>query len=64
MKKNKKLMSTEVYDMNAQESNEYLYYIAGYTSNGTPFGITWEEAIKDGLVENSRLNNDTDDSPF
>ncbi len=24
-------------------SNEYFYYIAGYTSGGAPFGITWEE---------------------
>lgn len=25
------------------DSNEYFYYIAGYTSGGAPFGITWEE---------------------
>lgn len=26
------------------DSNEQFFYIAGYTSNGVPFGITWEEA--------------------
>ncbi|MHB9095063.1 MAG: hypothetical protein ACYC21_10345 [Eubacteriales bacterium] len=25
------------------DSNETFYYIAGYTSNGIPFGITWEQ---------------------
>jgi hypothetical protein len=25
------------------DSNEYFAYIAGYTSGGAPFGITWEE---------------------
>ena len=25
------------------ESNEYLSFIAGYTSSGVPFGLTWEE---------------------
>ena len=24
-------------------SNEYFYYIVGYTSGGAPIGITWEE---------------------
>lgn len=30
----------ETFDM---DSDEYFYYIAGYTSGGAPFGITWEE---------------------
>jgi len=25
------------------DSDEIFYYIAGYTSNGVPYGITWEE---------------------
>ncbi|MEK7676712.1 MAG: hypothetical protein AAB676_12850 [Verrucomicrobiota bacterium] len=25
------------------DSNEYFAYIAGYTDNGAPFGVTWEE---------------------
>ena len=24
-------------------SNDYFYYIAGYTPGGAPYGITWEE---------------------
>jgi hypothetical protein len=27
----------------ADESNEVFAYIAGYTENGVPFGVTWEE---------------------
>lgn len=40
MKRNRKLLSTKVYDMDMHESDEYFYYIAGYTSNGVPFGMT------------------------
>ena len=25
------------------EQNETFYYIAGYTSGGAPYGVTWEE---------------------
>jgi predicted nucleotidyltransferase len=32
-------------------SNEYFYYIAGYTSGGAPFGITWEEMERMRLAE-------------
>jgi hypothetical protein len=31
------------------ESNDMFYYIAGYTSGGAPYGLTWEEAIEQGL---------------
>lgn len=31
--------------------DENFYYIAGYTSGGAPYGITWEEARRDGLLE-------------
>lgn len=30
-------------EMEAIEQNEYFYYIAGYTSGGAAYGITWEE---------------------
>ncbi|MGL6106646.1 hypothetical protein [Romboutsia sp.] len=43
--KNKKLeVSYEI------ESDEYYYYIVGYTSGGEPYGITWEEAYEQGLA--------------
>jgi len=33
------------------EQDEYFYYIVGYTSGGAPYGITWEEALEDGLID-------------
>lgn len=33
------------------EQDEYYYFIAGYTSGGAPYGITWEQAREDGLIE-------------
>jgi hypothetical protein len=64
MKKKKKLLNKEIYDIDNQESDDYFYYIGGYTSNGFPYGITWEEAIKDGLIESKELENDTEELPF
>lgn len=29
-----------------EDSNEQFAYIAGYTPNGVPFGVTWEECEK------------------
>lgn len=40
---------------NRIDSDETFYYIVGYTSGGAPYGVTWEEAIKDGLVEDNQL---------
>lgn len=31
------------------DSDETFYYIAGYTPGGVPYGITWDEAIENGL---------------
>jgi len=28
-----------------------FYFVARYTSNGVPYGITWEEARKQGLIK-------------
>lgn len=33
------------------DQDEFFYFIAGYTSGGVPYGITWEQASKDGLIE-------------
>ena len=33
------------------DSDEHYYFIAGYTSAGFPYGITWEEAELDNLIE-------------
>lgn len=32
-----------------QDAN--FYFIAGYTSGGAPYGITWEQAREEGLLE-------------
>lgn len=62
MKKKKCKVINENHDI---ESDEYFYYIAGYTSNGVAFGVTWEEAIRDGLVEEKELIEElSDDLPF
>lgn len=37
-RKQKKYVYNEMYD-----SDENFYYIAGYTSSGFPYGVTWEE---------------------
>lgn len=59
MRKKKKSKNLDVYDdAYGLESDEYLYYIAGYTSNGVPFGITWEEATEDGLVESNSITDE------
>lgn len=33
------------------EQDEYFYFIVGYTSGGAPYGITWEQAREDGLLD-------------
>jgi hypothetical protein len=32
------------------DSDEHYFFIAGYTSGGAPFGVTWEEARTNGLM--------------
>lgn len=34
------------------DQDENFYFIAGYTSGGAPYGVTWEEAERDGLLSN------------
>lgn len=31
--------------------DENFFYIAGYTSGGAPYGITWEQAREEGMLE-------------
>lgn len=31
--------------------DENFFFIAGFTDGGAPYGVTWEEAYADGLVE-------------
>lgn len=42
------------------DSDENFYFIIGYTSGGIPYGITWEEAVEDGLIEKASLSDEND----
>lgn len=44
------------------ESDEYFYMIIGYTSNDVPYGVTWEQAKAEGLVEHDE--EEDSDLPF
>lgn len=63
-KKQKKSRNTEKNYIEI-ESDEYFYYIAGYTSGGAAFGITWEEAREQGLIDESESEHDYEEElPF
>lgn len=36
-------------------SDENFYFIVGYTEGGFLYGITWEEALKDGLIDKNYM---------
>ena len=50
-KKAKKQKRKQQVEYQPFEQNEYFYFIAGYTSSGAPYGITWEQAREDGLID-------------
>jgi len=52
-KKKKKYHAEEGFQDNGQEfgQDEDHYMIMGFTSGGVPYGVTWEEASRDGLLE-------------
>ena len=43
------------------EQDENFYYIAGYTAGGAPYGITWEQAAEEGLLDDSDDESDDTD---
>lgn len=49
---NKKLGTVEQFN-ECQDSD--FYFIAGYTSGGAPYGITWEQARDEGLLEAEKM---------
>ena len=49
-KERKKAVKREQIDINPDQDYNF-YFIAGYTPGGTPYGITWEEARAEGLIE-------------
>ena len=40
------------------DQDDCFYFIAGYTSGGAPYGITWEEARRDGLIDEENDDGD------
>jgi len=54
------------------DSDGNFYFIAGYTSCGFPYGVTWEQSDEDGVLEGSgrlgcmktKEESDEDDLPF
>ncbi|WP_071458624.1 hypothetical protein [Bacillus massilinigeriensis] len=65
-KKNKKKKRSDSTngELDILESDEFFYCIAGYTSNGVPYGISWEQAKEDGLIDCEELEDDAEDIPF
>lgn len=54
-KRKSKKMKERAYDEeDLFESDEFHYMIMGYTSGGASYGITWEEAYEDGLIEEEK----------
>ena len=50
-KKEKRKLKKQQAEYLPFDQDENFYYIAGYTSGGAPYGITWDEASEEGLVE-------------
>lgn len=64
-KRNKAKKQSDWENDSRIESDEKFYFIAGYTSGGAAYGITWEGAIADGLVERKAYEQGNDDKlPF
>ncbi len=57
-KKRKRQRVKEVLPAINPDQDDYFFFIAGYTPGGAPYGITWEEAYRDGLVENKEEYSD------
>lgn len=68
-KRNKKRTNQKLaFDSCDEDSDERFAYIAGYTSGGAPYGITWEEWEAEKR-ENNKTNDlslvtDHEDLPF
>lgn len=47
----RKLMKKSENNDDIHDSDETFYYIAGYTSNGTPYGLTWDEVKNSSNID-------------
>ena len=50
-KEKKKAAKKQELDDLLFDSDEHFYFIAGYTSGGCPYGMTWEEAELENLID-------------
>ncbi|MBQ3795990.1 MAG: hypothetical protein II842_06855 [Butyrivibrio sp.] len=57
-KKKKKQKQKKQYEMPLLEQDENFYFIAGYTFGGAPYGITWEQAYEEGMIEDGEEDGD------
>lgn len=55
VKKSKRKKKQKVYEDNSFESDDTFAFIAGYTSGGAPYGITWEEMEEIERKENKEM---------
>lgn len=64
-RKKRKKKNLLVEDLNYNDSDEYFYFIAGYTSGGAAYGITGEQAREEGLIEKEEFDDENDcELPF
>ena len=54
-KKNSKRRKQTDPELTFLEQDENYYFIAGYTSGGAPYGITWEEAAEHGTLNKGKV---------
>lgn len=52
----KKRREKELRAMLDPEQDEWSFYIAGYTSGGAPYGITWEQAYSYGCIDETEYD--------
>lgn len=50
---------------NMTDQNDDFYFIAGYTSGGVPYGVTWEEmGLKPWQKEELKNDDSNEELPF
>ena len=54
VKKRKRRTEIDILDIDPFH-DETFFYIAGYTSGGAPYGITWEEAAAQGILTEEEM---------
>ena len=62
-KKDHKLRNQTDPELTLLEQDENFYFIAGYTSGGAPYGITWEETAEQGMLGKNDNDSDKPESP-